>query len=175
MSERIDTDRVVAELAAGWVDRLPGAQRAEAEDLLAEVVALWAQEAEGTPDAEAVVTVQRNDLEAAWAKQDPAGRLETLGIEVLRRQVDRLGGQTYALGVAILDGSVSDEEAQRRGRELLDGAERLGPRVRELPQSPQTMPIRRELGDAMMEALFAVERKAMSARLDRERQSRASR
>jgi hypothetical protein len=37
------------------------------------------------------------------------------------------------------------------------------------------MPIRRELGDAMMEALFAVEGMAMSARLDRERQSRASR
>jgi hypothetical protein len=172
MSDGIDKAGVAAELAPEWIGGLAGPQRAEGERLLAELVSGWADEADSTPDPAAVLRFQRRDLEAAGAGKDPLERLEALRLAVLRRKVDQLGAATFALGVAILDGAVSAEEGRRRGRALLNEAEALGPLVKELPPTSEAMPVRRELGDAVMEALFAVEGKAMSARLDRERTTR---
>jgi hypothetical protein len=146
---------------------MDAAQRAEGERLLAELVASWAEEADSTPEPLAVLRFQKSDLEAAGAGRDPVERLDALRLMILRRRVERLGAATYALGIAILEGEMTGDEAGTRGRELLSEAEALGQRVKALPQTPEVVPVRRELGDAVMEALFAVEGKAMSARLDR--------
>lgn len=175
MSAGIDQLAVVASLRPDWVEALVSTARPEAERLLAELVADWAREADKTADPAAVLVFQRQDLESAGAGLDGPGRLQALRATLLRRKVDNLGGRTFALGVAILDGSMASNASQARGRELLTEAEALGAQLKELPQTPDFFPIRRELGDAMMEALFAVEGKAMSSRLDRERQSRAGR
>jgi len=172
MSDRIDQEAVVAELAPEWIGGLAGPQRVEGERLLAELVRGWAEDADSTPDPAAVLRFQHRDLEAAGAGRDPLGRLAALTLAVLQRNVERLGTATFALGVAILDGAIGGEESRSRGRELLSEAEALGSMVKALPQSPEAMPVRRELSDAVMEALFAVEGKAMSSRLDRERQDR---
>ena len=173
MTTGIDRQRVTADLAREWLSGLSGARRAEGERLLGDLVAGWAEEADATPDPNAVLRFQRSDLEAAGAGRDANGRLEALRLIVLRRAIDRLGAETYALGVAILDAKVGGEEARGRGRDLLDRAEALAPGVKALPQNPEAVPLRRELNDAVMEALFAVEGKAMSPRLERERQQRA--
>jgi hypothetical protein len=175
VSDSIDQEAVVSSLTPEWVDVLPVAERPEAKRLLAELVADWAREANKTADPAAVLVFQRQDLESGAGHTGPAGRLPALKQTLLRRKVDHLGARTFALGVAILDGALEGGEARARGRELLTEAEALGAQMRELPQTPEAMPIRRELGDAMMEALFAIEGKAMSARLDRERQDRARR
>jgi hypothetical protein len=172
MSDGIDQEAVVAELAPTWIGHLVGPQRAEGERLLAELVRGWAEEADSTPDPAAVLRFQHRDFEAAGAGRDPLGRREALRLAVLRRKVERLGAATFALGVAILDGAIPEEDSLSRGRALLSEAEALGSLVKALPQSPEAMPVRRELSDAVMEALFAVEGKAMSSRLDRERQDR---
>jgi hypothetical protein len=156
-----DADALLAELAPEWLAGLEGAELAEGRELLAEVVADWAREAGSTPDPAAVLAIQRADLRPP---ADAEGRLRALRARVLTRRVDRLSAETFALGRAILDGSATDPGARERGRELLDEAERLGDALRDAPGLEGA---RRELSDALLDALYSVERKAMSPRLAR--------
>ena len=86
---------------------------------------------------------------------------------MVERRIDRLDAQAFALGKDVLAGSIDDEDARCRGREYLDRAEALAGELDRLGAPPGD-PARRALGDAVMDALYAVERKAMSPRLARE-------
>jgi hypothetical protein len=160
----IDTRGVFDELAPEWLAGLEGAELEEGRALLAEVVDDWAREADPTPDPGAVLAIQRAELQSAGVGRDAAGRLAALRARALTRRVDHLSVETFALGRAILDGSATDPDAREHGRRLLDEAERLGAALRD---APELQPARRVLSDAVMEALYAVERKAMSPRLAR--------
>ncbi len=158
----IDTTAVLADLEGEWLEGLDGEARQEGETLLREIVGDWAREADPTPDPEAVLAIQRQDLEAL---ADGGDRLSALRVRALTRRAEHLGVETFALGRAILDGTAGDD-AQARGRALLDRAEALGAEVG-TAADPRLDTARRELSDATMEALYAVEGKAMSARLSR--------
>jgi hypothetical protein len=162
----IDKAAVLAEVSPAWTEGLDGAELDEARRLLDAVVDDWAVEADPTPDPAAVLRFQQADL-AATLSAEPAERLAALRTRVVGRAVDRLSTRTYALGEAILAGSVGDDEAREQGSVLLHEAEALGPSVAALSASPTADAARRDLSDAVMEALYAVERKAMSARLAR--------
>jgi hypothetical protein len=114
-----------------------------------------------------VRAIQRRELEERAGDGSPAARLAALRARVLERRVDRVDADAFALGKAVLAGRVDDEDARTRGRELLSRAEALGPQVDAL-DGDAAVPLRRALGDAVMDALYAVERKAMSPRLARE-------
>ena len=160
----IDTSAVLSELTPEWLAGLSGEARDEGEALLREIVEDWAREADPTPDPEAVLAIQRQDLAALGGSGD---RLSALRVRALTRRVEHLSTETFALGRAILDGSAGDDdEARARGRALLDRAEGLGAELG-TAADPRLDGARRELSDATMEALYAVERKAMSARLSR--------
>jgi hypothetical protein len=160
----ISPQGVVEALAPEWLAGLDGAALEEGRELLAEVVEDWVREADSTPDPHAVLTIQRQELETAGAGRDAAGRLAALRARVLTRRVERLSAATFALGRAIIDGSATDPDAREYGRRLLDEAERLGTALND---APELRPARRMLSDAVMEALYAVERQAMSPRLAR--------
>ncbi len=164
----IHKEQVIAELSPEWLAGLEGPELEEGRRLLAEIVDDWAREADPTPDPAAVHRFQREDLEALGRGRDAAGRLGVLRTRALGRRVDRLSVGTYALGRAILNGAVDDEHARGQGQALLREAERIAAELKRLPHAPETEPIRRDLGEAVMEALYAVERKAMSARLARD-------
>ena len=132
------------------------------------LVADWAREADGTPNPAAVQRFQREDLDVRLAGRDGASRLDAFRAHVLARKVDRLGARTFALGRAILDGSVSDDAGRSQGEALRRYADGLAAELGELPADPALEPTRRALSEAAMEALFAIERRAMSARLARE-------
>ena len=140
----------------------------EAHGDLEWLVADWAREADHTPNPAAVLRFQREDLEARTAGRDGSGRLEALRAHVLARRVDHLGARTFALGKGILAGDVADGDARARGEALREEADAFAEELRELPETPELERVRRALGDAVMEALFAIERKAMSPRLARE-------
>ena len=157
----LDRQALLAELEAEFA-------APEAREPLEWLVADWAREADPTPDPAAVLRFQREDLEARTAGLDGPARLQALRAHVLARRVDHLGARTFALGKGILTGDVADGDARARGEELREEAERLAGELDRLPGSPELEPVRRALGDAAMEALFAIERKAMSPRLARE-------
>jgi hypothetical protein len=151
----LDQQSLLAELEAEFPDP-------EARPLLEWLVADWAREADPTPNPEAVLRFQREDLEARTAGREP---LDALRAHVLARRVDRLNARTFALGKEILAGDVADDDARARGEALKEEADGL---AGELPPGAESEAARRALGEAAMEALYAVERKAMSARLARE-------
>jgi hypothetical protein len=163
----IDKGQVLVELTPEWLAGLDGAQFDEGQRLLGEVVDDWALEADSTPDPGAVLAIQRKELAARGTGQDADGRLHVLRSRVVERKVDRLSAATYALGKAILDGSANDDEARAQGKAYLADAEEIAAELDSLGVASGA-PVRRELGDAVMDALYAVERKAMSIRLARD-------
>jgi hypothetical protein len=153
----------MSDLEADLGGELTAEDRARLEWLEAD----WAREAEGTPDPAAVHRFQREDLDARLAGRDGAARLDAFRAHVLARKVDRLGARTFALGRAILDGSAGDD-ARSRGEALRHEADGLAAELAGLPPDPALEPTRRALADAAVEAVFAIERGAMSPRLARE-------
>jgi len=154
----IDRQALLAELESEY--------GAGARDELRWLVEDWAREADPTPNPDAVLRFQREDLEARTAGRDGDAKLDALRTHVLARRVDRLSARTFALGKEILSGGEPDGRA--RGEALRQEADTLAGELKRLPPSPDQEPIRRALNDAVMEALFAIERKAMSPRLARE-------
>lgn len=163
----IERDALVDELSSTWLDSLDGADREAGRRLLEAIVDDWAAEARGTPNPDDVLRFQRKDLDAAGARLGPADRLAVLRRRVLGRRVELLNARSHELGRAVVGEKVGDKRARRDGRALLDEAAGLARELRELPTSPELAPIRRELEEAMLDALYAVERKAMSSRLAR--------
>ena len=139
---------------------------AEAGEEVHWLVGDWAREADTTANPDAVLRFQREDLQARTAGRGDDEKLDALRTHVLARQVDQLSARTFALGREILSGAEADGRA--RGEQLREEADALAGRLDRLPPSPELGLIRRRLGDAVMEALFAIERKAMSPRLARE-------
>lgn len=160
-------ESLIEELSPTWLDGLEGDELEEGRRLLAEVVDDWWREASSTPDPAAVLAIQKRELEERAPGGGPGERLQALRRRAVERRIDHLDTAAYALGKKVLAGSVGDEEARARGRECLDRAEELAGELDRLG-APADDPARRELGEAVMDALYAVERKAMSPRLARE-------
>ena len=166
----MEWETVRAELEPVWLDGLDGDQREEGGRLLDAVVADWAREADGQPDPETVLRFQREDLEGRAQGRDAAGRLDALRTRVLGRRADRLSVEALTLARAARDGTVPEEEARERGEALLGEIRTLGAQARGLQPGPWAEALQRELSEATMDALYAVERKAMSLRLAGEAQ-----
>jgi len=167
MTNGIDQGALRTELATSWLAGLEATEHARGTTAVAELVSDWAREANATTSRpEAVANILRDDARRALAQTPLARRVITLERMLLMRRADYLAGRTYALGVALVDGTITPDVGRVRGRELL-ADEALGARVKDVERTPETEPLHRTLGDAVMEALFAVEGKAMSARLAR--------
>jgi hypothetical protein len=163
----VDRTALHEQLGQTWLEGLSGAEREEGERLLAEIVDDWVREASSTPDPSAVLAIQKRELEERAPGGGPAERLQALRRRAVERRIDHLDTAAFALGKDVLAGSADDEEARSRGREYLDRAEALSGELDRLG-APAGDPARRALGDAVLDALYAVERKAMSPRLARE-------
>jgi hypothetical protein len=136
--------------------------------LLGRLAADWLDEARaGGALANQVLSILRSDLERDTQPLAPRDRLVLLEAEVLDRELRVLGNDSFALGKQIVDGNVADDDARSRGRALLSRLEAVAPKVDAITLEPKRVALRRQVDDAMLEALYAVERKAMSPRLGR--------
>ena len=158
---------VAEELEARFADGLEGAERAEALTLVKALEADWKREAGSGASAEAIRAEHWKDIEGKAGGKTAKARLAALRLEVLTRRLRRVSAQTFELGTSILDGKTKPAEAKADGRRLLKEAEKLSEEIGALPESDDQRRLRRDLGEVMMEALFAVEGKAMSQRLNR--------
>jgi hypothetical protein len=159
----VDWDHVAAKLEQ-QLEGLEGEDLAAGRRAAGEVLADWKREADSQDDPAAVHRFQVEDIKAQMEGKDPAGRLLVLRRRAIGRKVDRLNVRALALGRAVIEG----EDGEAEGRALLTAAEELAPQVAALPGSPEKAAIKRDLDEAVMDALYAVERKAMSGRLSRE-------
>lgn len=158
-------EAVITELSQAWLAGLSDPDREAGVALIRIFVDDWAREASTSPVPGTVLQILRADLAKILATTEPGQRLVSLNRYWLSRQIDRLSATTLALGKAVINGEISDDQARDQGQELLNRAEELAEHLQQLPDSPELQTLRLRLNDAMLEALYAVERKAMSLRL----------
>jgi hypothetical protein len=145
---------------------LSAGDAARMRDLLAALVRDWQREAGTDADAPAVIAMLRKDFETALAGKSGATRLDAVNAQVVERELRRLGAQTFALGKQLIDGSVARDDGKARGQALLKELEGVGTKVRAVADVGLRDQLARDLQEASLEALYAVEGKAMSLRLN---------
>jgi hypothetical protein len=154
-----------AELAPAVLEGLEGDERVQGDALLATLLGEWIAEAEASGIGDRVLAILRSDLDKAIAGAGPGERLAMLDAWVLERELRVVSRASLALGKQVIDGVVSDDEARERGQAVLARVQELAPRIERIA-ADRRAPLRRQLEDAMLEALYALERKAMSSRLN---------
>jgi hypothetical protein len=167
MKKTINQQAVAADLEGAWLTGLEGAELAEGKQLIADLVVDWAREADSDPDPESVLAVQRTDLGQAARCKSAQERLNVLRVEVLQRKINRLSVASWALGTGVVDHKIAAEAARAEGQKLIAQADALVPRVAAIADADAVKRLRRDLNEVRMEALYAVEGKAMSIRLNR--------
>ena len=162
----LDRDAVAASLHAAWLADLSDEEQTAGATTIEAIVDEWAREAAVSSQPDAVLEILRADLDEACANQ-PDGPLAGLARYLLNRQVARLGAETFSLATQVVDGTVGSEEAAIEGAALLGRTEELADEVNSLPDDPGLAALRARLGDAMLEARYAIDQGAMSLRLGR--------
>jgi hypothetical protein len=161
-------DELQHDLAPRALAGLAGPDLERGRALLGHLAAAWLEEAHaGGALANQVLSILRSDLEREAQPLAPRDRLVLLEAEVLDRELRVLGNDSFALGKQIVDGKVADDDARSRGRALLGRVEAVAPKVDAITLEPKRVALRQQVEDAMLEALYAIERKAMSPRLSR--------
>jgi hypothetical protein len=168
----LDEKVLFEDLSHGWLGGLAGADAESGRALLRSLVSDWAREANSSSDPAAVNQIQRDDLDRAATGKDAAGRLDVLRAEVAKRHVNRLSAKSYQLGTAFIDGKLEPAAAKSDGEALLKDIDAVQPEVKSVHDAGAQKRLQRDLNDARMEALYLVERKAMSMRLNRYQQDR---
>jgi hypothetical protein len=165
MPKMTDRQGLLDDVAAAATGGMVAGDAAWMRELLDELVGDWYREAGADDDAPAVLELLRGELERALAGKPAAERLEVVRAGVLDRRIRRLGVQTFELGKQIIDGRVDGTHARTRGQALMDGIEAVAAEVRTLAAADVRARLGRDLQEASLEALYAIEGKAMSHRL----------
>jgi hypothetical protein len=170
----LDKQKIVDELTAEWLPKVAKADREETKQLIGALVTSWLSEAIGSvTGAEAVNEIQREDLASLLANaKTPAARIEALRGMVLRRRVNEVSAATFKLGMQVVDGEKNDATARAEGKRLQTQIDELAGHVNALGDSGTKRNLQREISEMAMEVLYAIERKAMSLRLNRYQQTR---
>lgn len=165
MTVMINRHALVDQVAAGITPGLAIPDAARVRSLLDELVSDWYREAGNDSDAPDVIALLRKELDAALADKPAAVRMEIVRAAVLDRRVRRLGVQTLALGKQLIDGTIAQEDARAQGESLMKQIEEVAAEVRTLADAGVRARLARDVQEASMEALYAIEGKAMSHRL----------
>ena len=167
-----DRETIVSEVAPGLVAGLAADEAAQARALLGTLVTDWLREAGGDRDAADILEALRSDFADAVKDLPPDGRLRHVRKEAVERRIRAAQIESFDLGKRIVDGLVDDATARRDGAALQARADAIAAEVKLLGDEPDVRPLRRDLENVLLEALFAVDRKVMSFRLNRYQQDR---
>lgn len=151
------------------------ANRAELHALSSELAADWTREADHDKDADAIVAILRRELAAklAAARGSAAdAELEVMRAEVYDRRARALSRRSFALGKAVIDGTITDAAARGTGEQVLHEVAALMPQVRALRDRERVRVLSGDLQEVSLEATFAIERGATSRRLSDYQSSR---
>jgi hypothetical protein len=175
MAESTDSaqaTKLAQELEPSLLHGMDPQDRARGQALLRDLTTDWVREARSDPDLEVrVLEILREDLDKKTSDAKPRRRLAVLTAEVLDRRLRPLAVAARQLGRAAIDEPSTDMATQ--GRTLLEDLKPLGANIAPLPDD-LARPLRRELEESTLDALYAVERKAMSRRLARYARSKGA-
>jgi hypothetical protein len=163
-SSSVDQRALADEMASGWLPGVSGEPRQRSLLTIRDLVADWAVEADPMPDPDAVVRFQRESLDEMLALTG-GDRVVALDAELLRRNANHLNAAAYRLATRTIDGEIRAEDSAREGRALLEQCEQITASADRLGSPRAAEAVRQALGETMMDALYAVERKATSHRL----------
>ena len=134
---------------------LPSADQPAVPSLLDELIEAWDQGASGALRAD-ILMMLRTDLKAAVAGLPPSRRAERLRYEVVERRAQALSRESFALGQAVIDGTIASADAEALGKALPERLEALRLRVSALDDAQGLVAVNRKLGDVFLEAVYAV-------------------
>lgn len=160
-------EQLTKEIEPEALGGLPEAQVAEARVELSELAADWLREAGNDSDTAAVLALLRQEFHEKVAGKSPAARRDIVRWLSVGRRVRRLSVQSYALGKKVVDGTILDERARAEGEALIAATDALAGRWKSIVDPQAKENLQREIQEVRMEALYAVEKKAMSLRLGR--------
>ena len=162
-----DAATLVAQLAPRVLAGMTSEEQAQGEALLAALVDHWLAEASAGTVGHQVLAILTGDLDAAIRDKAPEARLELLRAQLLERRLQLLSTRSFDIGRRVVDGAVDPATAGADGRAILAEVEAMAPEVRAIKDPVLQAPLNRMLQEIMLEALYAVEHKAMSGRLSR--------
>ena len=143
-----------------------GRGRPDAGELVDELVDDWQREAGDGADAPAILALLRREFLDQAAARDEARRHDLLLEHMLDRRIRRASVRSWELGRRVVDGTIAADQARDQGEALMNVAKDIAPRIRELADAEVVARLQRDLQEVTLEALYAIERKAMSRRLD---------
>jgi hypothetical protein len=158
---------LISEMEAIALDGLEGAPREKGMALLRELMQDWLREAGDDKDTPVVCRILREDYVQLVEGLPPEARLHVLQGQVLDRRVRALSVRSWSLGTQAVDGTIDAARCRAQGVTLLEEADAILPSLRDLPDRELGARLERDLEEVRLEALYAIERKAMSHRLQR--------
>lgn len=161
-----DRHALLEEVAATAATSLSSSDAVRMRELLEELVRDWYREAGTDDDAPAVLDLLRREFDASIAGTSAAARIDVVRAAVINRRIRHLGVRTLELGRQIIDGEVSRDDARARGESLMQEIEAVAVDVRTLADEDTRAQLSVALQEASMEALYAIEGKTMSLRLN---------
>jgi hypothetical protein len=167
MSSDPKAEQLTNELANAALAGLSESEARAARAELSEMAVDWLREAGTDKDAPAILDLLRREFAPQLAGKSPEQRRDVVRSASLERCVRRLSAQSYALGQKIIEKKISAEEARREGEALMAASDALAPRWQAIVDANAKANLQRQIQDVRLEALYAVERKAMSVRLSR--------
>ena len=168
MYDESNQNTTVEELSREWLAGLPEAEAQEGRRLVGALVADWTREAASDPMA--IGAVQKQEWEKTGQGKSPSERINLLRAEVAKRLINRLSVQSYALGSQLIDGTIDPAAARTQGESLLKAVDEISSEIKAIDDAGAQRRLQRDLNEVRMEALYAIEHKAMSLRLNRYQQ-----
>jgi hypothetical protein len=167
-------DSLAAEIAAMAAPVVPP-QQTELHQLADELAADWQREAGHDKDAADILALLRSELATkltAARPHAPDATLEVLRAEVYDRRGRELSRRSFALGKAVIDGTIDDAAAHSDGEQIQREVAALARQVRALRDPERAHVLSVALQEVSLEASFAIARGPTSRRLDDYRTSR---
>ena len=162
-----DVERIVKEVEPTALAGLPAAQLSDARSELSALVADWLREAGHGSDADDILALSRREFLERLQGKSPAERRDIVRWQSLERRVRRLSVASYALGQKVVDKKIAADQARKEGEALVTALDALAPAWQAVADANVKARLQRDIQESRMEALYAIEQKAMSLRLGR--------
>ncbi len=133
----------------------------------AQLAKAWMAEAERYPDLrDDILERHQSDFTTYLGDSQGPARQERLLAATLDHRLRRLNVRSRDLGQGVIDSTIENSQAKQEGQALMDELKPLGATIATIKDEALRRPLEREYQETSLDALYAVDRKVMSRRLN---------